>query len=380
MQNSVFLLLLWSLWYLAFISRIITAPILPLLESELAINHTMAGALYLFNSLGATIACILVGKLNLIFGAKKLITGAFILTVTASLGMLYAHSYFVIAVLLLAIGFVSGIYLPSAVPILTSVFPQRQWGRAIAIHETAPGFCLLSVPIVVVYALKITEWRSLFLFYAVSIIAATVLFWRRAPRIESNKTDTVSLRTIFKRLEFWILFILWANASMTSMGVYNILPLYLVDERAMEVSYANQLFGFSRVGGLIGLISIGFFLDRFSTKKIMLFLFVGAGFSTLFITLVESGWLFTTLLTLQGIFGVVFFPVGIMTISRVAALHERSAYTGMFMAVSQVVGVGLTPFALGAIADIWSFQTGLVGLGIITLCLCPLVSLLSDAG
>ncbi len=380
MQKIECLFLLWSLWYLAFISRIITAPILPLLETELAISHTMAGALYLFNSLGATIACILVGKLNFMFGSKKLIIGAFVLAAVASFGMLYAHGYLVIAALLFAIGFVGGTYLPSAIPILTSVFTQKQWGKAIAIHETAPGFCLLSVPIVVVYALKITEWRSLFLMYAICLIMATFLFWRRAPQIETSKSDAVSLRTILKRLDFWILFILWGNASMTSMGVYNILPLYLVDERAMEMNYANQLFGFSRVGGLIGIISIGFFLDRFSTKKIMLFLIVGAGLSTLFISLVDSSWLFNILLVLQGTFGVVFFPVGIMAISRVVPMHERSVYTGMFMAVSQVVGVGATPFALGAIADTWSFQMGFIGLGVFTLCLCPLVSLLTEVG
>lgn len=380
MQNLVFLSLLWSLWYLAFISRIITAPILPLLETELAINHTMAGGLYLFNSLGATIACLLAGKLNVVFGAKRLITGAFILAAAGALGMLFANGYIAIAGLLFAIGFVGGTYLPSVVPLLTSVFPRQHWGRAIAIHETAPGVCLLSVPIIVVYALKIAEWRSLFLLYAVSIVFAIFLFWRHAPEFETNKAESVSLRAIFQRSQFWILFILWGNASMTSMGVYNILPLYLVEERAMEMSYANQLFGYSRIGGLIGLISIGIFLGRFRTRNIMLFLVVGAGLSTLFVTIVESGWIFTTLLTLQGIFGVVFFPVGIMAISRMVALHERSVYTGMYMAISQVVGVGLTPFVLGAIADAWSFQIGLVGLGVLTLCLCPLVPLLKDAG
>jgi MFS family permease len=65
-----------------------------------------------------------------------------------------------------------------------------------------------------------------------------------------------------------------------------------------------------------------------------------------------------------------------MAISQIAEVHERSVYTGTIMAVSQIVGIGATPFLLGAIADIWSFQLGLVFLGCLTLCLCPIITLL----
>lgn len=83
---------------------------------------------------------------------------------------------------------------------------------------------------------------------------------------------------------------------------------------------------------------------------------------------------------LQGTFSVVFFPVGVMAISQIAKLHERSVYTGTIMAVSQIVGIGATPFMLGAIADIWSFQIGLVFLGCLTLCLSPIITFMRKIG
>ena len=64
MKNVTLLFLLWSLWYLAFATRTIVAPILPLVETELVINHTRAGGLYLFSGLGATIACLLANTLT----------------------------------------------------------------------------------------------------------------------------------------------------------------------------------------------------------------------------------------------------------------------------------------------------------------------------
>lgn len=61
-----------------------------------------------------------------------------------------------------------------------------------------------------------------------------------------------------------------------------------------------------------------------------------------------------------------------------AELHERSVYTGTITAVSQIVDIGATPFPLGAIADIWSFQLGLVFSGCLTMCLCPIIQFLRN--
>ena len=112
------------------------------------------------------------------------------------------------------------------------------------------------------------------------------------------------------------------------MGVYNIVPLFLVDEKAMGIDFANQIFGLSRIGGFVGQAGIGWFLDRYSTKKIMFVLVLASGLSTLGVALIQVHWLFVSMLLLQGTFSVVFFPVGIMAISKLADLNERSIYTG----------------------------------------------------
>lgn len=54
MRNLLLLLILWGFWYLAFATRTIVAPLLPLIANELAKNHTKAGGLYLFAGVGAT--------------------------------------------------------------------------------------------------------------------------------------------------------------------------------------------------------------------------------------------------------------------------------------------------------------------------------------
>jgi len=375
-QNLLLLLILWGLWYLAFATRTIVAPLLPLIANELAINHTMAGGLYLFAGVGATIASLLAGFLAIRIGIKRLIILSFLMIACTAVGIFFARSYFMLAGLLFILGLSGGFYLPCAIPMLTSIFQPGNWGKAISVHETAAGFSFLSVPFIVAYTLDFLEWRLLFIIFAGTVTMAILAFWSLAPNPQANRGKRANLQAILKRTDFWIILALWVNCGMTSMGVYSIIPLYLVDEKAMEIDFANKILGFSRIGGFIGQVVIGFFLDRFSTKKIMFCLVLASGISTLGLALIDSQWLFLSLLLLQGTFSVVFFPVGIMAISQLADFNERGVYAGTIMAVSQMMGIGLTPFMLGAIADIWSFRTGLILLGILTLCHCPILKFL----
>jgi len=101
------------------------------------------------------------------------------------------------------------------------------------------------------------------------------------------------------------------------------IPLFLVTERGRELDFVNRIFGISRVGSLFITLLIGFALDRFSVKKIIAFILLGAGLST-------------------------------------------------------VVGVGLSPFILGAIADAWNYQGGIFFLGLFVSLSCLFLRWLQD--
>jgi MFS family permease len=144
----------------------------------------------------------------------------------------------------------------------------------------------------------------------------------------------------------------------------------------MLLEQANRVFSISRIGGFVGQVAIVFFLDRFSTRKLLYFLTAAGGFFTVTVAITQTHWLLVVLLLLQGTFCVVFFPVGIVAIAKVTQPEERGVFTGTIMAVSGLLGIGVTPFLLGAIADLWSFQVGFIILGVFTLAICPLARLL----
>jgi NNP family nitrate/nitrite transporter-like MFS transporter len=372
------LMLFWGLWYLAFTTRSLISPFLPIIEDAFAVNHATAGGLLFFAALGGTLALAMTGYLSVRVGYKRLIITSFVLCAVCLVGLFYAGTYLSFAWILFLYGVGGGFYLPCAIPILTAVFDRQHWGKAIAVHETAAGFSILSIPLIVALALGVMPWRSVFLMVAGLFVAVTMLFWATGPDPKPQRKSGFGLSTLLRRLDFWIIMIIWVASATSVMGVYNIVPLFLVDERAMSVEGANQLLGLSRVGGVTGQIVIGFFLDRFKTKGILWFLCVASGLSAMGLSMAQPPWLLAVMLVLQGTFCVVFFPTGIVAISKLTDRDERSFYTGTIMAVSGMISLGIAPALFGAIADVYNFQIGLMLLGVGTLIICPLIMVLRD--
>jgi NNP family nitrate/nitrite transporter-like MFS transporter len=366
------LLLFWSLWYLAFSSRAIISPLLPLLQSTLQVSQATAGGLFLFMAGGSTLAVSLAGHIALKIGYKRLILISFSVLAAALIGFSRAQGYWTIGMIMLFIGMASGLYLPCAVPMLTAAFEPKHWGKAIGFHETAAGFSILAAPFVVALLIGVVQWRTIFLLLAAVTALIAIIFWRTTPNPAPERRRSVPLSVLFKRTDFWIIMLLWVSCGMLSMGIYNIIPLFLVNEKGMPLEQANRIFSLSRFGGFLGQVVIGFFLDRLSTRKLLCWLTAAGGLFTLAMALIQTHWLLVIVLLLQGTFCVVFFPVGIVAIAKVGRPEERGVITGTIMAVSGMLAIGVTPFLLGAVADRWSFQAGFTILGILTLAISPL--------
>ena len=87
---------------------------------------------------------------------------------------------------------------------------------------------------------------------------------------------------------------------MAAMGIYNIVPLFLVDERGLPLEVANHYFGLSRIGGFVGQIGIGFFLDRYDTKNILLLLTLFSGMAGIGLALAQGTALLVLMVLLHG--------------------------------------------------------------------------------
>jgi len=371
---KIFLLLLfWSLWFLNFSTRTIISPLLPIIEDELAISHAMAGSIFSFLSAGYTITLLLSGFLSPRIGYKRSIVLGFTILITAVFCLKYARSYPSFAVATLFVGLGAGIYLPSVMPLLTAIFARDNWGKAIAFHETAASFSILSIPLLTVVALRFFHWRVLFTILSMAAFVVIIFFCIFSPDPRPKKEKRARLSRILIRKDFWIMAILWIFAASNSLGLYNLIPLFLVKEKGMSIEMANTIFGISRTGGFIIVILAGFLVDRYGAKKILFLLLLTTGLTTVGLALTQTVPHLVVMLILQATVCSGFFPVAFVVISKITSFNERSIFTGTTIAIGVIMGLGFAPFALGAIADIWNFQYGILLLGVVTAVSCILV-------
>ena len=349
------------------------SPLLPIIEDELAISHAMAGSIFSFLSAGYTITVLLSGFLSPRIGYKRSIVLGFIILITAVFCLKYARSYPSFAVATLFVGLGAGIYLPSVMPLLTTVFARDNWGKAIAFHETAASFSILSIPLLTVVALRFFNWRALFTILSMACFVVIIFFCIFSPDPRPKKEKRARLSHILIRKDFWIVAILWIFAASNNLGLYNLIPLFLVKEKGMSIEMANTIFGISRIGGFIIVILAGFLVDRYGAKKILFLLLLTTGLTTVGLALTQTIPGLIVMLILQATVCSGFFPVAFVVISKITSFNERSVFTGTTIAIGVIMGLGFAPFALGAIADIWNFQYGILLLGVVTTMSCLLL-------
>lgn len=366
MKYSV-VLLFWALWYLNYLARTLLSPLLPLIEDTLSITHTLAGGLYFPFYLGSTLSVICAGFLSLRLGYKKIIGLCFLLLSINFIVLSFGRSYYFFIVTLFFLGLGSGLYIPCGIPLLTAVIDINHWGKAISLHETAAGCAIMTVPFLTAFALKYMAWHSIFLVMGALAIVALFFLMAFAPDPSPVGGKSSRMTDLLRRREFWLINMVFISLGIASMGIFNIIPLFLVKEKGLPIGLANTLFGVSRVGGFLAMLLVGMILDRFNVKKMCLGIILITGLSTVGVAFVDNYPVLVSMLVCQATFSVVFFPVGLVMISRVTTQSERGVFTGVAMGLAGIIGPGLSPLILGAVADGWNFTIGIFGVGLLTL-------------
>jgi MFS transporter, NNP family, nitrate/nitrite transporter len=372
-MNIILLLICWSLWYLIFSSRFILSPLLPVIEAEFLISHTLAGSLFLFLTAGMIICYLFISSwLTFRVGYKRAILLSLLFMSVFIFLMGYMRSYDELALLLFVVGLGSGLYIPNVIPIFTSVFDQRNWGRAISFHETGPTASTLTIPLLTVILLKYIEWRSLFIVLSAALLFVATLFWRFSPNPRPKEKIPFTWRSLLTKRVFWIILVVYTMAAVANNAVFSITPLFLIHERGFDMDTANRVFGYTRAGGLVVTLIVGLLLDRTGAKPVMLATLLITGLSTIALAKVSGfGWIVTMML-LQATVSVVFFPAVLFGISKLTTLQERGAFTSISIGVATLIGVGCSPVFMGAVADRWSFEAGMILVGAVTTLSCLL--------
>jgi MFS transporter, NNP family, nitrate/nitrite transporter len=369
---KIFLLLIFCyLWFLNAACRAIVPSLLPLIEDEFHLSHALAGSLAGSLSAGYTLTLILAGFISLRIGYKWAIVAGMAIVSTMLFLSKFATGYLPLVVLMLFVGVGGGVYKPNGVSLITMTIARKNWGKAIAAHDTAGSVSIFLIPILAAVGLRIFGWRDLLLLLGVASLMGLMVFTLFAPNPRSEQgEERSSFFSILSRRDFQVIAVLWIFATCCSMGLYSVIPLFLVKERGIPLDLANTLFGMSRVGGILITLLAGVLADRYGVKRMILLGSLSTGLSTMGLALSKSFPVLVTMLFLQATISNLIFPVVLLVISKFTTAKERSLYIGLVMAGGALVGICVMPIVLGAVADVWNFRTGIFILGLLTAFSC----------
>ena len=372
----VFLLFVWTLWFINFVCRTIPSPVLPLIETEFGVTHARATSIFLCIGLGYGLSVFFSGLYARILRPRKTVCVNLLVLGLTYLAMSQVRMFGLFYVVGLFLGLAAGLYLPAIIPLLTESYEQAHWGKAIAIHDSASVLGLLATPFIAVLALLFMSWRQMFIVVGLVDFLAAAIFWWVSKEVGVGVKTTYFPREVLRRGGFWFFGITWIFMAGATMGLYFVVPLYLSKELGLSVEYANTIFGISRIGGAAVGIVAGFLVDRFKARGMAFFLVFTTGVFTALISVNDLRWM-QIFLFLQATLAAGFFPISLVSISRMFDRESRGQAVG-FVVTLGVIGNAIIPYLLGLSGDLVSFRLGFVLLGILTALSSGLLYLVKD--
>jgi MFS transporter, NNP family, nitrate/nitrite transporter len=148
----------------------------------------------------------------------------------------------------------------------------------------------------------------------------------------------------------------------STVGVYAMLPLYLVNEQAMHPSWANTVLALSRIHGpILGLVG-GWISDWLGPKRTMVVSLIFTGVATLLLGVV-SGWWTSAVVLLQPIVAVWFFPAAFAALALITGPNARNLAVAFTVPFGFMIGGGAIPTFIGMMGDAGLFAMGFVVAG-----------------
>lgn len=348
-----------ALFLLNFTSRIILSPLLPTIEKELAISHSQAGFFFFLSSGGYLVGLLSSGWLasRASHRCSIVVSGAGV--GAAMLVIALAGGIWLMRAGLFGLGFAAGLYMPSAIATITSLVDRTHWGKAIAIHELAPNVAFFISPFLAELFLSRAGWRSAFGALGILSLLACIFYarWGRGGNFPGESPVSSAFGALLRAPAFWLTVILFGLGVSSTVGVYAMLPLYLVTERLVESSWANTLVAFSRFHGpIMGLLG-GWVSDRLGAQHTIVISLAFTGIMTVFL-----GWLtgapLSAAVLLQPLVAVWFFPAAFAAIAMITPPNARNLAVAFSVPFGFLIGGGVIPTFIGAMGDAGSFAIG----------------------
>jgi len=359
------LLFLAATFFVNFTSRIIFSPLMPVIEADLGLTHSDAGSLFLLISFGYFIGMLGSGFVSAALIHKKTISLSAIAVGATLLPVAVSSNKWILLIGLFGLGLSAGLYLPSGLATLTAIVNPRQWGKAIAVHEMAPNLGFVAAPLLAEMFMLWFSWRIILMLLGLTSLLMGLVYARYGKSggdFTGELPRLGAIRMLVKQKSFLIMLILFCAGIGSFLGIYTMLPLYLVAERGMGREMANTLVAISRIPGLGVVFLAGWATDRFGPKASLVWIFTLTGMLTVGLGLAQGFWT-SVFVFAQPMIAVCFPPAALVALSLIGTDETRNIAVSITIPCAFLIGGGMLPILIGILGDAGAFGWGIVMVG-----------------
>ena len=359
------LFLLTFIFFLNFTIRIIISPLLPGISEDMNLSQDQAGSFFLISASGYCIALLCSGFVSSAFLHKKTILisalGSGIALIAAGL----SPNLSLMRLMIFFVGMTAALYIPSGIAVLTSSINSRNLGKAIGVHEMAPNLSFLLVPVICEGLLLLMPWRTVLVCVGTTSVIMGLFSYRFLSFQDFKGTPPgfKAFLPLMSNPSFWIMIALFSVGVAGTLGIYSMLPLFLVKEHGMSQAEANTLLTLSRVCTLAMPFAAGWLSDRLGVKPILICIFFVTGITSLLIGSF-SGMLLKIIIFIQPLFAVSFFPPAFAALSRIGSKESGNIIVSFTIPAAFLIGGGLVPKLIGLAGDNGLFSLGFILAGL----------------
>jgi NNP family nitrate/nitrite transporter-like MFS transporter len=359
------ILFLMGIVFFIMIPRLLLAPLLLRISADLGISYSQASYFFLTSSAGFIAGLFSSGYVAQRLGHKWTIVsslaaaGLFLVLLSRVRDIGFFHLF------LFLDGWAIGLYPGSGITAVSAMAPTIHRGKALAIHECGPNLAFILAPVSAAALAPSIGWRGVMLTFGLCGMALSGLFalYGRAGSGRGQPPNFRNIAELARNRSFWVIAALFSMATIGAMGVYGVLPTYLIAVQRFPERYVNNLIGLSRITAFIAILTAGSLTDRYGFRPVVTVILVTTGLATLILGLAHGRLLVLGVLLQPMIIGA-FFPVSLNALAEVTAPERRNLAVALVLPIANLLGAGLAPPVLAAAGDRGWFPQAFIIVGI----------------
>ncbi|PCI74964.1 hypothetical protein COB21_06150 [Candidatus Aerophobetes bacterium] len=363
-----FLMVICFLTFLSILSRMVFAPLTPLICKEMGLCHGETGHLFLVLSIGFAVTLFLSQYINCWISHKKTIAISLYSNAFLFLSTPWIGGYASLCSFLFFVGLASGLFIPSSIAIIRKVIFDNHLGKAFGMRQAMQSCAFIFGPAMVSIFSPYLSWRFILLSLGVFFLIFSVLFsiFFKEGQDKSPPVSMEFFRGVLTMPSFWIMLLLLCLISGMNYGVYNMAPNYYDSQYDVDRSTVNTLIMVARIFSFFTAILSGFLADKIGMRKALFSLLLICGLTTFFLGISSVG-VSLFLFILQSSLATALMSLIHLAIANIVPAHRSASIISMMAPFAFIFGSGIVPKVIGIFADKGMYSQAFALFGIIAI-------------